>query len=303
MTANQTTTPAVLTVNIVSIPPQSSSGSITITPSGGSGASPIIVTVALNVSAALPFISSIVTATDFGAFTVAAPGTYVEIYGSSLSSTNPGRVWEGRDFTNNGRNAPTSLDGTKVSVGGRDAFVYFISPGQINALIPSDVLPPSAQVTVTNAAGTSNAYTLALNPVQPGFLASAEFKVATTQYAAALNADGSFAIPTGAVAGIASHPAAPGDILTIYGLGFGGVVPAIPAGTVVSQLNTLALPLVVRVGGLLANTTYQGLAGGYTGLYQINVQVPQVTGGDAVPLTFDLGGTPGRQILNIAVRP
>ena len=53
---------------------------------------------------------------------------YVELYGSNLSTTT--RTWAGSDF--NGPNAPTTLDGVSVKVNGKTAFVYYISPSQIN---------------------------------------------------------------------------------------------------------------------------------------------------------------------------
>ena len=41
---------------------------------------------------------------------------------------------------------PTSLDGVSVTIGGKPAYVSFISPGQLNVLAP-DV--PAGPITVT----------------------------------------------------------------------------------------------------------------------------------------------------------
>jgi uncharacterized protein (TIGR03437 family) len=46
-------------------------------------------------------------------------------------------------------NAPTSLDGTSVTIGGQAAFIDFISSGQVNALVPSNVATGTQQMTVT----------------------------------------------------------------------------------------------------------------------------------------------------------
>jgi uncharacterized protein (TIGR03437 family) len=64
--------------------------------------------------------------------------------------------------------APTSLDGTSITIGGQAAFIDFISPGQVNALIPSNVGTGLQQVTVTNAAGISTPFNITVNAVQPG---------------------------------------------------------------------------------------------------------------------------------------
>lgn len=50
-----------------------------------------------------------------------------------------------------------------------------------------------------------------------------------------------------------------------------------------------------------ANVTFAGLAGGYLGLYQFNVVVPNITASDSVPFTYSLGGVNGPQNLVIAV--
>ena len=68
-----------------------------------------------------PAISSggVLSATAFGGFTSVSPGSWIEIYGSNLATNT--RSWAGADF--NGVNAPTSLDGTTVTIGGKSAFI------------------------------------------------------------------------------------------------------------------------------------------------------------------------------------
>jgi len=80
------------------------------------------------------------------------------------------------------------------------------------------------------------------------------------------------------------------------------VTPAISAGAIAQQRNTLTLPLQILFEQVPAQVNYQGLAPGYLGLYQFNVVVPNVTPGDAVPLTFVLGGVNGAQTLYTAVQ-
>jgi uncharacterized protein (TIGR03437 family) len=243
-------------------------------------------------------VSGVTSATAFGGGTSTAPGSFVEIYGSNLATNN--RNWSGADFS--GDNAPTSLDGTSVTIGGQKAYVSYISPNQVNALVPSNIPTGQQGVSVTNALGVTSSFTITVNPVEPGLLATADFRVNGTQYAVALNPDGTYALPAGAIDRLASHPAAAGDTLVFYGVGFGPVTPAIPAGQLVGQPNILATPFQMFIDGMAATAAYSGLAPNYTGLYQFNIVVPNVSSGSAVPVTFALGGTNGTQKLYIAVQ-
>jgi uncharacterized protein (TIGR03437 family) len=238
----------------------------------------------------------VVSASGFGGFPSVAPGSWIEIYGSNLAAGTRG--WAASDF--NGINAPTSLDGTFVTIGGQSAFVDYISPGQVNALVPSNVSLGSQQITITNAQGTSAAFNVTVNSAQPGLLGPSSFNIGGVQYAVGILSDGSYALPVGAIAGVNSRPASPGDVLTLYGVGFGPVTPASPAGQLVQQLNSLSLPLLMSIGGIPVTPSYAGLAPYYTGLYQFNVTVPSLPSGNAT-LTFSLGGTAGTQKLFLAV--
>ena len=121
---------------------------------------------------------AVISASGFGAFTTAAPGSWIEIYGSSLARNT--RQWSAADFK--GVNAPTSLDGTSVSIGGQAAAVAYVSPTQVNAQVPSNVGPGPQRVTVTTAAGISAPFTLHLNPTQPGLWAPPSFQIGGKSY-------------------------------------------------------------------------------------------------------------------------
>ncbi|HXM43331.1 MAG TPA: hypothetical protein VN924_18990 [Bryobacteraceae bacterium] len=239
----------------------------------------------------------VVSASSFGEFTSVSPGSWIEIYGSNLAVDS--RSWLASDF--NGVNAPTSLDGTSVTIGGEAAFIDFISPGQVNALVPSNVATGAQLMTVTVAGVTSPAYSISVNPVQPGLDAPASFKIGGIQYVVALFADGTYVLPEGAIAGLTSRPAQPGDEIVMYGIGFGPVTSNLQAGQLVQESNTLASPFEMSLGGVPVTTMpYYGLAPSYTGLYQFNVVVPPNVGSGAMPLMFTVGGTAGTQILFVA---
>jgi uncharacterized protein (TIGR03437 family) len=244
--------------------------------------------------------NGVFSASAFGPFPQTALGSWVEIYGSYLSSNS--RSWGGADF--NGVNAPTSLDGTSVTIGGQPAFISYISPGQINAQVPTNSGTGAQPLIVTTSAGKSATYSVTVNGVEPGLLAPASFKIGSTQYVVALFPDNAtYVLPAGAIAGVASRPAKAGETITLYGVGFGAVAPNIPAGQIVQPGNALVSPFVLKFGfGLTqATVTYAGLAPGLVGLYQFNVIVPQSSGA-AVPLNFTLGGVSGTQQLSIPVQ-
>ena len=220
---------------------------------------------------------------------------------STVSNLAPAtQNWAGSDFDNGV--APTSLSNVSVSIGGKAAFLDFISPGQVNALVPSDAPVGRRASTITTANGTSDGYGIYVNQTQPGLLAPPTFTVAGKQYAAALFSDGqTFALPANAITGVASRPAKPGETLTIYGVGFGPVTGGFTAGTIVTAQNALTNQLLMLFGATQATVSYQGLAPSFTGLYQFNVVVPNVTPNNALALSFSLGGAKGTQTLYIAV--
>jgi uncharacterized protein (TIGR03437 family) len=248
--------------------------------------------------ATIPSISDVISASGFGGFSSVAPGSWIEIYGTALASETRG--WTGADF--NGLNAPTALDKTSVTIGGQSAFIDYISPGQVNVQVPSTVGTGTQPVVVTTAEGGSAPYMVAVNATQPGLLSPTSFNIGGIQYAVALFSDGvTYVLPAGAIPGIASQPAKPGDTITLYGVGFGPVTPNIPAGQIVGETNALLGSLHVFFGGVAATLPYAGLAPNFVGLYQFDVVVPDVPAGNATPLTFTLDGTPGTQTLALAV--
>jgi uncharacterized protein (TIGR03437 family) len=126
-----------------------------------------------------------------------------------------------------------------------------------------------------------------------------------------------YIVPTGAVPGITSRPAHPGETILLFGVGFGpagyyagsepnypvvGPPVTIPAGQIVQFDNFVFYPVQVMFGQTPGTLTYAGLAPGFVGLYLFKVTVPNVPSSNAVPLTFTQGGLSGAQTLYIAVQ-
>jgi uncharacterized protein (TIGR03437 family) len=109
-------------------------------------------------------------------------------------------------------------------------------------------------------------------------------------------------MPAGAVSGVTSRPASPGETITLYGIGFGAVTPSTPPGQIASGQTQLVSSLQIYFAGTVATLTYAGLSPGSVGLYQFDVVVPNVGASNTVPLTFTLGGANGPQTLYTAVQ-
>jgi uncharacterized protein (TIGR03437 family) len=230
-----------------------------------------------------PTITSIDSASAYGGYPYFASGSWLEIKGTNLAdpsdprlraSTNPGQ-WTASDFS--GANAPTLLDGIKVSINGDPAYVWYLSPGQINVQAPENSTIGNVSITVTNCNATSSPFTFARRALAPGLLAPSSFNIGGTQYMAATFAsDGAYVLNTsaGAALGINSRPAKPGDAILAYGIGFGDVTPSILPGAIVGRANTLINPATISFGTTSAFVSYSGLAGNFVGLYEFYITVP-----------------------------
>jgi uncharacterized protein (TIGR03437 family) len=251
-----------------------------------------------------PLIASVRSLTDFGGLSNFAPGSWLEVKGSNLAVDT--RLWGGSDFL--GSNAPTSLDGSSVSIDGNAAFVEYISGGQINVQAPADSATGPVKIAVTTCAGASAPIIVQEAPLAPGMLAPASFfvtgnppeLVANKQYMVALFQDGvTYVGNSGLIPGVPFQPAKPGDSITAYGIGFGGVTPAIAPGVVAGQQNSIP-NLTISFGSTPATLTYAGLAPGNIGLYQFDITVPEVADGDS-QINISVGGVQVQQKLYVTV--
>ena len=242
-----------------------------------------------------PLVTSVNSAGDFGGSPTFAPGSWLEIKGTNLAQST--RPWQGTDFS--GVNAPTSLDGVSVTIDGKNAFVSYISPQQINVEAPADGASGPVALVVTVAACPSAPVTVQEAASAPGLLAPSSFNPAGTQYLVAVFPDGTFVGNPNLIPGVAFRPAAPGDTITAYGIGFGGVTPAIAPGTITGVQNSLG-NVTASFGSTPAAVGYAGLEPGVVGLYQFNVTVPNVPDGD-YPITFQMGAIQTTQKVYLTV--
>ena len=264
----------------------SSSGKVYIADSGNNR---IRVLVPPQPSGAVPAISLVANA--FGESRTIAPNTWVEIKGVNLASLGDVRAWQGSDFVNN--QLPAALDGVSVAMNGKNAYVYYISPIQINVLTPADLTPLGAvQVIVTVKGVVSAAFASQAQPISPSF-----FVLNGGPYVTAVHADGSLIGPLSLYPGL-TLPAKPGETIALYANGFGQTSPPVVIGSA-SQAGSLPTLPLVKVGGAAATVQFAGLIS--PGLYQFNVTVPASApdGDNAVVATYNGVTTPSGTLLTV----
>jgi uncharacterized protein (TIGR03437 family) len=235
---------------------------------------------ALAANPSTPVISAggAVSAASFVANQPLAPGGFVSIFGSHLSSG-----------LNQSPTLPlaTELGATQAVLAGRPLPLQFATSGQINAIIPYDVpANETQQLIVVNGPAYSQPEPVIVAPAQPAvFTTDASGK--GVGIVVDVQPDGSQFVVT------SSNPASAGDAIVIYCAGLGAVDPPVMAGTAASltQLSNTVNPVTVMIGGQAAQVLFAGLAPGYAGLYQVNVIVPSgITPASNVPLVVTVAG-------------
>jgi uncharacterized protein (TIGR03437 family) len=214
------------------------------------------------------------------ATTQISPGSWVTILGDRLAN---GTSIASGTF-------PPSLLGTAVMIGSTALPLDYVSPTQVNALLPFSLTPNTiASLTIQRSGTESVPIEVTIADLGPAIFAVNG--VGTGQGAVTIATSGVLAAPVGAFPG--SQPVKRGDYLAIYCTGLGAVnnTPAdgAPAPSSSPLATTLANP-TVTIGGVPAVVSYSGLAPGLVGLYQVNVQVPDNTPtGNAVNLAITVG--------------
>jgi uncharacterized protein (TIGR03437 family) len=240
----------------------------------------------------LPAITGVVSAAGYQAGVVA--NSWITIQGTNLSPVTD-------DWSHSIVNGslPTSLDGVSVTIGGKPAYIYYISPGQLNVLAP-DIA--AGQVTVTVSAPvagiTANAnFSTTASLYGPAFFLWGSQAVATRQ-------DYSYAVQPGTFPGLTTVSAKPGEVIILWGTGFGPTIPAAPVGFSVPSSGgylTSSTP-IVTINNIQAVVYGAALAPGSAGLYQVAIQIPNTLADGSWPIQTTIGGvtSPAGVVLSIA---
>lgn len=222
--------------------------------------------------------------------TTIVPNSWATILGHNLASQTAN--WNNSIV--NGQ-LPTTLGGVTVTIGGQKAYLNYVSPTQINLIVPNvgaGVMP----VVVANSAGTITPVNVGSNVFGPAFFPWPDNQIVATRQ------DFSLAAKNGTL-GAPTVPAKPGDILILWATGFGPTTPAAPVGAVTPSdqtYSTSALP-TVTIDNIPATVYGAALAPSFAGLYQIAIQVPSSLANGDWPIQAAIGGvqSPSGTILTV----
>ncbi len=229
----------------------------------------------------------------YGDTPVVQSGTWVSIYGTNLAPA--AAVWNG-DF-------PTTLGGVSVKVNNRPAYLWFVSPLQINLQLPDDTATGTVSVELTTPTGVSTS-SVTLAAASPSFSllgdgARHAAAVILTPDNSGAYASGAYDLmgPTGAFT-YSTRPVRPGENLILFGVGFGPTSPVVAAGASFSGAARTINPVDITIGGVAAEVSFAGLTA--AGLYQFNVIVPTVGSGEQ-PLRATINGvrTPAGPLVTV----
>jgi uncharacterized protein (TIGR03437 family) len=214
-----------------------------------------------------------------------APNTIVSLFGTNLSWNTV--ALQESDLTNG--QMPTMLGGVQVFVATYPARLYYVSPTQVNLLIPSYLRPGPMNFWLARDGASGPVVQITVNAAAPAlFQAPAGVAVAT-------HADGSLIT--------AAAPASAGEVVILYATGLGWVYPAgldwtyatasgwtpqagvaCPSDGVQDGVLPVAAQWIcnmeqfsVWVAGTPIDSgliLYAGVTPGYAGLYQVNVRMP-----------------------------
>jgi len=248
--------------------------------------SPQIVVVSLGIDTPIVNDDGVVNGASFSTDAVVSPGSLASIFGSNLSHATASA---------DGTPLPASLGGVRVEVSGVAAPLYYVSPGQINFQVPTNVITDSMVLRVTSGSLRGPDYFGQILAQAPGIFAAGP---AGSIQGAVANQDSSL--------NSTQNPAGAGSVIQIFSTGLGATDPPIASGVPGSSSEpfnrTTATPTVL-IGGTPAEVLFAAIAPGFVGLYQVNARIPAgITPGSSVPLQIQMGGYASNTV-TIAVKP
>ena len=220
----------------------------------------------------------------------ATPGQAMSIFGDGVGPDDP----QGGEFDDKGNLSKYVAD-VQVLFNGLPAPILAATKNQINVLVPNGIAnDKSVDITVLFKSRISQTTTL---PVQATAPALFTIGGTGTGQAAALNQNGEVNSPL--------SKARRGEVLVLFGSGFGEWKENLPDGAVVgSQLPTPKAEVSVTINGIPAKVLYAGGAPGMvSAVVQINFEIPlAMIPGDRVQILVKAGENTSPGAVTVAVQ-
>jgi uncharacterized protein (TIGR03437 family) len=153
-------------------------------------------------------------------------------------------------------------------------------------------------VTVTTPGGSSSTFAATASIYGPAFFLWPNNQVVATR------TDYSLAVKDGTFPGATTVAATPGDVLILWGTGFGPTTPAVTPGVQVpadKTYSTSTLP-TVTINGTQVTVYGAALASGFAGLYQVAIQVPSNMADGDWPVQVSIGGAASTVSMVLSVK-
>ncbi|HWP85801.1 MAG TPA: hypothetical protein VNN17_11460, partial [Terriglobia bacterium] len=207
-----------------------------------------------------------------------SPGALISVFGTGLSATTAAA---------SAFPLPSTLGGSSVEIGGIFAPLLYVSPGQINAQVPFPLASGLTTLRVWNTLSASTPIFIAVQPSFPGIFTR---DASGSGVGAFLHNDTQRPVTP-------ENPAIPGEHLQMYATGLGAISPPVASGQPgrLQPLSTTVLPVTVTINGAPAPVSFAGLAPGLAGVYQVNIQVPELSPGMA-QVVLTAGGVSGMPV-------
>jgi uncharacterized protein (TIGR03437 family) len=185
-----------------------------------------------------------------------APGSVISIYGNSLApaflvaSTNP---------------LPQTLGNVTVTIGNYLLPLLFVSPTQINAQLPVELVDGNYTLLVQQTGQPDVTGQLTVSRDAPGIFTQANAQ--QLPLVLALHQDGTMVT--------FSSPAIHGETISLYGTGFGPYPTTIVDGFFVPATPPVSLSdtVVFNVGALVETPVFAGAAPGMVGMNVLQLQI------------------------------
>ena len=238
-----------------------------------------------------------------------SPNSLISVFGQDFAPEGTQALSPMLDAA--GRVAANLAD-TCLEIDGRRAPLFAVFPHQINAQTPHDLTPRQSQVAAIRGCGTEDerrgaAATVAVAAVSPAFF---NFPVDPDgrNPIVALHGGGPTLVgPPGLIPGVTFTPAEPGEVITLFGTGFGETELQLEVGQIPSGAAALASDVSFTFGGIAVpswDVLYAGVAPCCAGLYQFTARLPPIVPDGNAPVTATVQGvtTPEGPFLTVRRR-
>jgi uncharacterized protein (TIGR03437 family) len=224
-----------------------------------------------------------------------SPGAWVSIFGTNFMTGNP-LSWAPQPD----QPLATKLGGITVSIDGVLAPISYVSPTQVNVLVPAGVHLGQVQIFVTNDVVNGPPLVVTSTPFLPAIYSNAGPGISPSRYyVTAVDPITGSLLGTASADPRVARAVRAGDTIDLYAIGLGSTTPQFPTNTDFIGAFSLASTLNVVLGGISLKPSFAALVA--PGLYQIRIAVPSTLqpGDQAILLDFGSAQSAGNVYLTV----